>query len=135
MAAWRYEISLLVLKMRSLVKYFLTLEEKFRISARPCNILYLWNCSTIFFPVELPSFGKDRIREKERRDQQLKVTKKKAHLKVRPKDEIIGNAGTSYQKGSKDKKYPLLRKVTPADLRREWNVVKKNECSSFPTPV
>ena len=41
MAAWRYEISLLVLKMRSLVKYFLTLEEKFRISARPCNILYL----------------------------------------------------------------------------------------------
>ena len=36
MAAWRYEISLLVLK-----KYFSTLEEKFRISARPCNILYL----------------------------------------------------------------------------------------------
>ena len=35
MAAWRYEISLLVLK-----KYFSTLEEKFRISARPCNILY-----------------------------------------------------------------------------------------------
>ena len=33
MAAWRYEISLLVLK------YFSTLEEKFRISARPCNIL------------------------------------------------------------------------------------------------
>ena len=47
MAAWRYEISLLVLKkyftrsLRSLVKYFSTLEEKFRISARPCNILYL----------------------------------------------------------------------------------------------
>ena len=36
MAAWRYEISLLVLK-----KYFSTLEEKFRISARPCNILYV----------------------------------------------------------------------------------------------
>ena len=36
MAAWRYEISLLVLK-----KYFSTLEEKFRISARPCNILYI----------------------------------------------------------------------------------------------
>ena len=33
MAAWRYEISLRVLK-----KYF---EEKFRISKRPCNILYL----------------------------------------------------------------------------------------------
>ena len=47
MAAWRYEISLLVLKryftrsLHSLVKYFSTLEEKFRISARPCNILYL----------------------------------------------------------------------------------------------
>ena len=47
MAAWRYEISLLVLKkyftrsLRSLVKYFSTLEEKFRISARPCNILYV----------------------------------------------------------------------------------------------
>ena len=40
MAAWRYEISLLVLK-----KYFAcslrSLEEKFRISVRPCNILYL----------------------------------------------------------------------------------------------
>ena len=29
--------------LRSLVKYFSTLEEKFRISARPCNILYLSN--------------------------------------------------------------------------------------------
>ena len=29
--------------LRSLVKYFSTLEEKFRISARPCNILYLNN--------------------------------------------------------------------------------------------
>ena len=28
--------------LRSLVKYFSTLEEKFRISARPCNILYLF---------------------------------------------------------------------------------------------
>ena len=27
-------------ELRSLVKYFSTLEEKFRISARPCNILY-----------------------------------------------------------------------------------------------
>ena len=26
--------------LRSLVKYFSTLEEKFRISAQPCNILY-----------------------------------------------------------------------------------------------
>ena len=49
MAPWRFEISLLVLKkyftrsLRSLVKYFSTLEDKFRISARPCNILYLIN--------------------------------------------------------------------------------------------
>ena len=47
MAAWRYEIPLLVLKkyftrsLRSLIKYFSTREEKFRISKRPCNILYL----------------------------------------------------------------------------------------------
>ena len=47
MAAWRYEISLLLLKkyftrsLPSLVKYFSTLEEKFCISARPCNIFYL----------------------------------------------------------------------------------------------
>ena len=56
MAAWRYEISLLMLKkyftlsLRSLVKYVSTLEEKFRISARPCNILFLFvdrNCSYI----------------------------------------------------------------------------------------
>ena len=46
MTAWRYEISLLVLKkyftrsLRLLVKYFSTLEEKFRISVRPCNIVY-----------------------------------------------------------------------------------------------
>ena len=58
MAAWRYEISLLVLKkyftrsLRSLVKYFSTLAEKFRISAWPCNIVYsIGNsmiCSVIF---------------------------------------------------------------------------------------
>ena len=47
MAAWRYEISLLVFKkyftrsLRSLVRYFSTLEEKFRISVWPCNILYI----------------------------------------------------------------------------------------------
>ena len=46
MAAWRYEISLLVLKkyfthtLHSLVKFFSTLEEKFCISKQPCNILY-----------------------------------------------------------------------------------------------
>ena len=48
MASWRYEILLLVLKkyftrsLRSLLKYFSTLEEKLRISARPCNILYVF---------------------------------------------------------------------------------------------
>ena len=47
MAAWRYEISLLVLNkyftrsLRALVKYSSTLEEKFRISARLRNILYI----------------------------------------------------------------------------------------------
>ena len=47
MAAWRYEISLLVLKkyftrsLRSLVKYFSTREAKFLISKWPCNILYI----------------------------------------------------------------------------------------------
>ena len=49
MAAWRYEISLLMLKkyfirsLRSLVKYFSTLKEKFGISAQPCNILYIFD--------------------------------------------------------------------------------------------
>ena len=33
--------------LRSLVKYFSTLEEKFRISKRPCNILYLALLNTI----------------------------------------------------------------------------------------
>ena len=47
MAAWRYEISLLVLKKKFhsftafTWKYFSTLKEKFRISAWPCNILYI----------------------------------------------------------------------------------------------
>ena len=49
MAAWRYEISLLVLKKyftserNERVQYFSTLEEKFLISARPCNILYIYH--------------------------------------------------------------------------------------------
>ena len=53
MAAWRYEISLLVLNiyftrsLRSLVNYFSTLEEKFRISARPCNILYFFKSEVL----------------------------------------------------------------------------------------
>ena len=50
MAAWRYEISLLMLKkyfgylLHSLVKYFSTLKEKFHISTRRCNILDIFNC-------------------------------------------------------------------------------------------
>ena len=58
MAAWRNEISLLVLKkyftrsLRSLVKYFSTLEEKFRICARPCNILYIqWIVQSLVSPI------------------------------------------------------------------------------------
>ena len=45
MAAWRYEISLLVLQKYFMsehskrVKYFSTLKEKFRISVQPCNLL------------------------------------------------------------------------------------------------
>ena len=48
--AWGCEISLLVLKkyftrsLLSLVGCFSTLEEGFRISARQCNILYLFHC-------------------------------------------------------------------------------------------
>ena len=47
MVTWRYEIYLLVLKNISLVpakivKYFSALEDKSRISARPCDILYLF---------------------------------------------------------------------------------------------
>ena len=47
MAAWRYNISLLVLNnilnnftcaLHSHVKYFSTLEESFLITARPCNL-------------------------------------------------------------------------------------------------
>ena len=47
MAAWRYEISLLVLEKyftserSERVKYFSTLEEKFRIPKRPCNVLFI----------------------------------------------------------------------------------------------
>ena len=50
MVAWRYGISLLVLKkyfthsLHSLVKYFSTLKEKFHISTRRCNILDIFNC-------------------------------------------------------------------------------------------
>ena len=47
MVAWKYEIYLRTRvekyfnrPQRSLVKYFSTLEEKFLISVRPCNILY-----------------------------------------------------------------------------------------------
>ena len=36
--------------LRSLVKYFSTLEEKFRFSARPCNILYLFSAKSWYQP-------------------------------------------------------------------------------------
>ena len=37
----RVEKNIFTCSLRSLVKYFLTLEEKFRISGRPGNILYI----------------------------------------------------------------------------------------------
>ena len=42
--------------LRSLVKYFSTLEEKFRISARPCNILYIRSdqCKHQYHEQEIP---------------------------------------------------------------------------------
>ena len=41
----------------SLVEYFSTLEEKFRISARPCNILYF------FLAVSLHAMGRVLIKQ------------------------------------------------------------------------
>ena len=41
MAAWRYEISLLTSERSERVKYFSTREEKFRISKRPYNVLFI----------------------------------------------------------------------------------------------
>ena len=46
MAAWRRDFSSSAEKyftrfLRSLVKYFSTREEKFRISKRPCNVLFI----------------------------------------------------------------------------------------------
>ena len=41
LAARGYKISLQVLKMSSLVKYFSTLKGKFRISKRPCNVQFM----------------------------------------------------------------------------------------------
>ena len=65
MAAWRYKISLLVLKKyftrslrSSLMKFFSTLEEKFRISARPCNILYI-SFNLVLMVLSYPSLLRD----------------------------------------------------------------------------
>ena len=74
MAAWRYKIPLLVLKNISFIrcahsKCFSTLEEKFCISAQPCNILYiLYNLQV--YPAAL--------RAQKRRQQEIK---KKAQLR------------------------------------------------------
>ena len=62
MATRRYEISLLMLKkyfsrlLRSLVKYFSTLKEKFRISVWPCNILYDLRLSYLFLGLVISSW-------------------------------------------------------------------------------
>ena len=49
MAAWRYE-KYFTLSQRSLLKCLPTLKEKFRISARICNVVYIdiveWNDKT-----------------------------------------------------------------------------------------
>ena len=60
MAAWRYKISLLMLKNISLVRcthleIFSTLEEKFCISVRPCN--YLCHCPDIQLFTEVEVSG------------------------------------------------------------------------------
>ena len=39
--------------LRSLVKYFSTIEEKFRISALSCNILYLFNANIFQLTTEI----------------------------------------------------------------------------------
>ena len=67
MVGWRYEISLLVLKKyftRS--QYFSTLEEKFRISARPCNILYFFQWISIAVP-PLVNFSIPSARKRNKR--------------------------------------------------------------------
>ena len=64
MAAWRYEISLLVLKkifhsFAALTReIFSTLEEKFRIAARPCNSLYI---QYIYFKISMQSLWTDCV--------------------------------------------------------------------------
>ena len=45
--------------LRSLVKYFSTLEENFRISARSCNILYL---KIVYFPFKITKKRKNELR-------------------------------------------------------------------------
>ena len=46
--------------LRSLVKYFSTLEEKFRISKRPCSILYMFikeeRNNVFIIPVQIVPF-------------------------------------------------------------------------------
>ena len=62
MAAWRYKISILELKkyfthlLRSLVKYFSTFEEKFRISVRPCHIVYDLGLPYLFLGLVISSW-------------------------------------------------------------------------------
>ena len=50
MAARRYKISLLVLQ-----KYFSTLEEKFRISKQPCNVLLFYYLNNNEIPYHFTS--------------------------------------------------------------------------------
>ena len=73
MAAWRYEIFPLVLKNISPVNVLknislvrcahsnTTLEGKFRISARPCNILYLSYLFTLFDVILFQSISSNHV--------------------------------------------------------------------------
>ena len=63
MGSWRYEISPLLVFKNVKLKYFSTLEEKFRISVRACNILftllYAWLSLTYGWAVWIKECCKD----------------------------------------------------------------------------
>ena len=62
MAARRYEIFLLVLKNISLVRWFFNTRREFRISKRPCNVLFI-----IFRPMKCQTISREYFFAAERR--------------------------------------------------------------------
>ena len=62
MAARRYEIFLLVLKNISLVRWFFNTRREFRISKRPCNVLFI-----IFTPMKCQTISLEYFFAAERR--------------------------------------------------------------------